>query len=186
MPDWFTPVVVILALIELALLVAFWTMRNRKYAAAMLAVGAAFVAVWLIARFLPTDRKAIESAIDDMAAGVKNRNPNQIFAHLAKDFRFRSLDKDAFQRLAESHVRGGTVDEVRILSYEKFDIRKGEKKADVEFQVKPFGRATGETLYYLCRARFVLEADDKWRMQTFELYNPFVESNRAIDIPGVN
>ncbi|HMF14344.1 MAG TPA: hypothetical protein VKE94_18635, partial [Gemmataceae bacterium] len=85
-----------------------------------------------------------------------------------------------------SHVRGGTVDEVRILSYEKFDIRRAERKADVEFQVKPFGSATGDTLYYLCRARFVLEEDGKWRMQTFDLYNPFAESNRAIDIPGVN
>jgi hypothetical protein len=186
MPDWFTPLVIILALAALALFVAFWTTRRHKYVAGVGVALALIVVAYLIARFVPTDRKAIESAIEDMAAGVKNRNPNQIFAHLAKDFRYRSLDKDAFQRRAESHVRGGTVDEVRILSYEKFDIRRAEKKADVEFQIKPFGSATGDTLYYLCRARFVLEEDGKWRMQTFDLYNPFVESNRAIDIPGVN
>jgi hypothetical protein len=186
MPDWFTPTVVILALLALALLVAFWTTRSRKYAAAVLALLGLIAVAWLIAHFLPTDRKAIERAIDDMAAGVRNRNPDQVFAPVAKDFRFRSLNNQAFRDWAASHIRGGTVDDILILGYDKVEISRAAKKADLEFRVKPTGSVTGNTLYYLCRAKFVLEDDGKWRMQTFELYNPFVESNRAIDIPGLN
>jgi hypothetical protein len=186
MPDWFTPTVVILALLALALLVAFWTSRQRKYAVGVIALLGLIAVAWLIAQFLPTDRKAIESAIDQMAAGVKNGNPDQVFQHFAKDFRYRSLNKEAFQQQADPRIRSGVVDEVRILSYDKVNIRRPEKKADIEFHVKPFGPGIGDTLYYLCRARFVLEDDGQWRMQTFELYNPFMESNRAIDIPGLN
>jgi hypothetical protein len=186
MPDWFTPTVVILGLLALALFVAFWTTRNRKYAAGVLALLGLIAVAWLIAHFLPTDRKAIESAIDDMAAGVRNRNPDQVFTHFAKNFRFRSFDNKAFRDWAAGHIRAGTVDDILILGYDKVEISRAAKKADLEFRVKPIGPITGDTFYYLCRAKFVLEDDGKWRMQTFELYNPFMESNRAIDIPGLN
>lgn len=186
MPDWFTPVVLILALLALALFVAYWTSRKRKYAVGAVALIALIALAWVIAHFLPTDRKAIEKAIDDMAAGVRSRDSDAIFSHFAKDFRFRTLDKKAFQQRADTLIRGGVVSDILILGYDKVAIDRSAKKADLEFRVKPLGSATGETLYYLCRARFVLEDDGQWRMQKFELYNPFVESDRAISIPGID
>lgn len=185
MPDWFTPLVVILALVALALFVAFWSTRNRKFAAGVVAVLALIVVAYLIAHFLPTDRKAIERAIDDMAAGVRSRNPNQVFAHFAKDFRYRTMDKDQFQDVASREIRRGTVSDVLIVGYDKVEISRAEKKANLEFRVKPLGGVSDNTMFYVCRARFVLEEDGKWRMQTFELYYPIGE-NRAVDIPGVN
>ena len=122
MPDWFTPAVIILGLLALALFVAYWSTRKRKYAVAVVAALALIAVAWLIAHFLPTDRKAIESAIDDMAAGVRIRNPEQVFGHFAKDFRYRSLDKKAFESQAESLIRRGIVSDVLILGYDKVEI----------------------------------------------------------------
>src|SRR5262249_10071792 len=186
MPDWLTPVVIVLSLVALALFVAFWTSRQRKYLAGVVAALALVVVAYVIAHLLPTDRKAIESAIDDMACGVRNRNPDQIFAHFAKDFRFRSLTREKFRERAEPFVRGGAVEEVRILGFDKFEFSRAEKKADLEFRVKPFSSLTGDTLYYVCRARFVLGGDGKWRLQSFDLYNPFMDSQRAIAIPQLD
>src|SRR6516162_8981138 len=119
MPDWFTPAVIILGLLALALFVAYWSTRKRKYAVAVVAALALIAVAWLIAHFLPTDRKAIESAIDDMAAGVRIRNPEQVFGHFAKNFRFRSFDNKAFRDWAAGHIRAGTVDDILILGYDK-------------------------------------------------------------------
>src|SRR5437764_3699607 len=105
MPDWFTPAVVILGLVALGLFVAYWQTRKRQYAFGLLAAVGFIILAWLIAHFLPTDRKAIESAIDDMAAGVKNRNTDQVFAHIAKNFRFHSHNRDSFRQLVEPHIR---------------------------------------------------------------------------------
>jgi hypothetical protein len=185
MPDWFTPLVIILALAALALFVAFWTTRRRKYVAGVGVALALIVVAYLIARFVPTERKAIESAIEDMAAGVRNRNPNQVFSHFAKDFRYRSMDKKQFEDAAGREIRRGIVSDIMILDYDKVEISKAAKRADLEFRVKPIGGVSDNTMFYVCRARFVLEEDGKWRMQTFDLYYPLGE-NRAVDIPGVN
>lgn len=184
MPDWFTPLVVILALLALALLVAYWTSRKRKYAVAVGALLGLIALAWLIAYFLPTDRKAIEAAINDMAAGVRSRNADQIFAHFAKDFRFRTMNKKDFQQRAEPLIRGAIVSDILIIGYDKVDISRGSKKAELEFRVKPIG-GVSEGLFYVCRARFVLEDDGQWRMQTFDLYPP-VGDPRPIEIPGLN
>jgi hypothetical protein len=120
-----------------------------------------------------------------MAAGVRNRNPNQVFAHFAKDFRYRSLDNSSFQDAASREILRGIVSDVLIVGYDKVEISRSGKKADIEFRVKPIGGVSDNTIFYICRAQFVLEDDDKWRMQTFELYYPLGE-NRAVDIPGVN
>src|SRR5205085_8665606 len=101
MPDWFTPAVVILGLVALGLLVAYWQTRKRQYAIGLFVAVDLIALAWLIAYFLPTDRKAIESAINEMATGVKNRNTDQVFTHIAKNFRYRTHNRDSFRQLVE-------------------------------------------------------------------------------------
>jgi hypothetical protein len=183
MPDWFTPAVIILALVALALFVAFWNSRKTKYVLAAAAALGLIVVVWLIAHFLPTDRKAIEAVIDDMAAGVRNRNADQIFRHFAKDFRFRSSDKKDFESRADPIIRSGRVSEVLILGYDKVEISRSAKKADLIFRVKPLGLGNDQ-VFYNCEATFVLEADDQWRMLKFELFMP-IGDRQPVPIPGL-
>jgi len=183
MPDWFTPLIVILALLALALFVAYWNSRKTKYAAGVVALLGLIVVAWLIAQFLPTDRKAIEAVIDDMAAGVRSRNSDQVFPHLAKDFRFRSMNKKEFESRAESVIRSGPVRDIVILDYDKVEISRSAKRADLIFRFKPLGVGE-ERMYYQCEAVFVLEDDGRWRMQTFEVYLP-IGDRQQVPIPGL-
>jgi hypothetical protein len=185
MPDWFTPVIIILSLIALVLFVAFWTTRKSKYVGGAVLALSAIVLVWLIARAIPTDRRALEAALNDIAAGVNARNTDRVFANLSADFTYRTYNKSSLQGRADSHIRRGDIDDLEIWNIEVTSVSRKDKKADVEFNVRPIGISQrGE--FFLCRSVFVLEDDGKWRMKTFELYNPFVETNRAIDFPGLN
>jgi hypothetical protein len=183
MPDWFTPLIIILALVALALFVAYWNSRKTKYlifAGALLGI---IVIVWLIAGLIPTDRKAIEAVIEDMRAGVRNRNPDQVFRHFAKDFKFRSTNKKDFESQAERIVRGGTVTDINILGYDKVETSRSEKKAEVIFRFQPLGLGDNRA-FYQCEATFVLEDDGQWRMQKFEVYFP-IGDHQPVPIPGL-
>jgi hypothetical protein len=186
MPDWFTPVVITFSLIALAMFVAFWTSRKAKFAGAAVLMLALIVVVWLIARALPTDKRAIEAALNDIAAGIKVRSTDQVFANLAAEFKYRTFNKSSFRQTADPHIRRGDVEELIIRNFEVTSLSRKDKKAEVEFDVHPVGSFTNRGEFFLCRAVFILEDDGAWRIKTFELYNPFVETNRAIDISGVN
>jgi hypothetical protein len=186
MPDWLTPAIVILALLALALFVAFWNSRKTKYALGAGAALGLIVLVWLIAHWLPTDKKAIQAVLNDIAAGIRARNSDRVFANIATDFRYRTFNKSSLRAAAGPRIRTGAVEDLEIRNLEMTSLSRKDKKADVEFNVRPIGVTASGREFFLCRAVFVLEDDGVWRMRTFELYNPFVEQNRAIDIPGVN
>jgi hypothetical protein len=184
MPDWYTPLIVILALLALALFVAYWNSRKTKYLAGVVALMVLIAGAWLIAHFLPTDRKAIEAVIDDMAAGVRTKNSDQVFRHFAKDFRFRSMNKKEFESRAEPVIRSGPVRDILILDYDKVEISRSAKKADLVFRFRPDISGEDRQMPYQCEAVFVLEDDGQWRMQTFEVY--FLIGNRQqVPIPGI-
>jgi hypothetical protein len=186
MPGWFTPVVAILAVAALVFLVAFWTTRKRKHLIG-LGVSLALIGfVWLVASMIPTDRRAIEKTLADMVAGIKNRNTDQVFDNVAEDFRYRTHNKSSFRNLADPHIRAGTVADLQVWEIEPVSISREEKKAEIKFNVRSSGATPDGREFFLCKAKFVLEKDDEWRLQSFDLFNPFVETNRPLDIPGVN
>jgi hypothetical protein len=186
MPDWFTPAVIILGLLALALFVAYWTTRKRKYAVAVVAALALLAAAWLIAHFIPTDRKAIEGSLNEIMAGIRSRNTDSVFANLAGTFRYRTLDKANFRKRVQAHIDAGDAADVEIWGFEVDGTSADGKTTDIHFNVRSVAALGDSRQFFLCRAKFVRESDGKWRMQTFDLYNPFVETNRALDIPGIN
>jgi hypothetical protein len=185
MPSWFTPTVILLAILALAFLVAVWKTRKRKYTVALGGTLAALLLVWLLAYLIPTDQKRIEHAINEMAAGVNNKDLDRTFKHISNDFRARSLDKASLRSVAEGHIKSGNVDHINIINIEKVEVNRPNKTADVEMRVKPIGPAGGDLGFYLVRAKFVLEDGDQWRMRSFEIFNPVVETDRPMQVPGL-
>src|SRR5262245_7064733 len=184
MPDWFTPAVVILGLVALALLVAYWQTRNRKYAISLFVAVDVIVLACLIAYLLPTDRKAIEATLSDIVAGIRTRDTDQVFANLATNFRYRTYDKASFRQRVDSHIRAGDAADLEMWSFEADDISRAGKTAQVHFYVRS-QNVTGGRQFFLVRAEFILEADGKWRLQKFGLYNPVADTNQEFDIPGL-
>jgi hypothetical protein len=186
MPGWFTPVVVVLAIAALIFLVGFWRTRQRKHLIGLGVSLALIGVVWLIASLIPTDRRAIEKTLMDIIDGIQKRNTEQVFANVAEDFRYRTYNKSAFRAAADPHIRAGDAADVQVWDFEPDSISRAEKQAEVHFNVRASGVTPSGREFFLCKAKFVLEKDDKWRLQSFELFNPFVETNRPLDIPGLN
>lgn len=54
----------------------------------------------------------------------------------------------------------------------------------MEFYVKPKGRAMGGSeAFFICKADFVLDPDGQWLLQTFQVFNPAVDTNRPMTMP---
>jgi hypothetical protein len=186
MPGWFTPVVVVLAVGAVVCFVGYWRTRQRKHLIGLGISLALIGVVWLIASLIPTDRRAIEKSLMDIVAGIRNRSTDQVFANLSDDFRYRTHNKSSFRGIVDSHIRVGDAADLEVWDYEVDNISRAEKKAEVHFNVRSSGAVPSGREFFLCKAKFVLEQDGKWRMQSFELFNPFVETNRPLDIPGLN
>src|SRR5437879_674006 len=129
MPGWFTPLVVILALVALALFVAFWTTRQRKYAIGAAGALVLIALVWLIASIIPTDRRAIEVSLNEIIVGIRARNTDRVFANLSTDFRYRTYDKASFRQRVDPHIKAGDAADIEMWGFEPDDISRAGKKA---------------------------------------------------------
>ena len=178
-----TIVYIILGAIALAFLVVLWLTRKRAYAAG-LAVDLALIALFVLLTFLvPTDRSRIVGAIQEMGQGVKAGNPDLIFRNISDKFRLGGLDKPTFRRFVEGVLQRKQVTEIEVWDIERPEVSRPNRTAKIAFQVKPKGPLAGEDVPYRCKATFVLDPDDHWRLQTFQVFNPFVDTDKPLDIP---
>jgi hypothetical protein len=178
--DHVVAVYVVLGLVALGLLIGLWVTRKRPYALALVLVLALVALFALLTLFVPTDRTRVIGAVQDMEAGVKTHNADRIFANISDQFRLGSLDKETFRHWVKDHLN--QVDTITPSDFDKVHIDRPGKVATLEFNVKPKGPLTGDTAFYLIRATFVLDPDDRWRLKTFEAFNPFVDSDKPMDV----
>jgi hypothetical protein len=185
-PTWYYYVTGAFYFVAIGFLVAAWKTRKRKYA---LGAGIAVALIVLASLFVfmfPSDQQLIESAVFDMSKGVKEKNADQVFSHIADDFRFGFVDKPTLRKIVEGAFKRGDVNEVYVWEFRDAEISRKDKNAVINFYVRPRGsRIPDERAYYTCKAKFVLESDDKWRLKSFELFNPFVDTDQPIQIPNL-
>ena len=63
-------------------------------------------------------------------------------------------------------------------------IRPTEGTATVHFDVKVKGPRVNESLFGNCEAIFALDKDGKWKLKTFEVFNPPPGPHEPMFIPG--
>jgi hypothetical protein len=176
-----TIVCVILGLVAVAFLVALWTTRKRSYAIG-LGVSVALIALFLLLTWVPSDRSQIVGAINEMGRGVRMGNADLIFSHISDKFHLGSLDKPTFRRAVEGVLQRKEVTDIEVWDFEPPEISRPNRTARIAFMVKPKGPLGGDA-HYRCKATFVLDPDGQWRMQTFQVFNPFVDSDKPLQIP---
>jgi hypothetical protein len=160
----------------------WWMTRHRKYVLSLAVVAALFVLVFVLTRFIVTDRQQIARNLRAMAAGVVDGKPEQVFRHLSSQFHLGSMDRGTFLPHAEKAIRQHRVTDVYVWKFEAEDLDREARKARVSFNVRVTSDWTESTQLFLVRADFVLE-DGQWRMKTFQLFNPVVNTNQPIPIP---
>jgi hypothetical protein len=172
----------LLSVVAVLLLLVWWRTRKRGVLVAAGVVAALAGVYFVLSLLVETPHAQVTRKLNEMAAGVKARDADAIFKHIAADLRFRGQDRAAFRNYVETALRRGLIGELEVWD---FHWPKGgdEKTLPVEFSAKPKGGVVPDGAYYLVRAKFVREADGQWRLQSFDVYNPAVETSRPIDIP---
>jgi len=133
------------------------------------------------ARQLREDRKQLERKTEEMADGLRDQDLDKVFNHVSRDFRYRSMDKDAMRKAGNGAVRQYGLKDVKVWDIEIVEVDRPNRRAVVHFNVKGKTNATGKE-YLLCKSKWVLDSDGEWRMVTFELYNPVVDTNNPLDL----
>jgi hypothetical protein len=196
--DWLfegrAAVYVVLAAALVVLLVAWQQSRKRYWLYAAAAFGVLIGLYFLLDRLVETDREQIVRKVEEMSAGVRERNVERIFAHVSEQFRLNNSDRAAFRRFAEEAIRRGQVTEVKAWDFQfADDFRATERRtvrgtaqqvpvARVQFRVKPEGPGL-TTAGFLCRATFVRDPDGQLRLLDFQLFNPLSDQNQPLQIP---
>lgn len=189
MPSWLvedpTLAFVFLALVALVLGVLWRQTRQRKYLLGEVVVTGLVIVVALLSRYVETDNKRIIHSIEEMAEGVRTHNMDRIFAQIADSFHYGTLDKKGFRSSAERVIRNRDVTEMVVWDFELADVSREKRSGKVTFRAKPRGNFGGDAAYYLVEADYVLDPDNHWRMRSFKVFNPFVETRQPMVIPGV-
>lgn len=144
----------------------------------------ALVVLILLDRFFESDREQMIRKLNEMSAGVREGDMNRVFSHVSDSFRKGSHDKRSLRALAETSRRQGRVTEIKIWDekMESFDPDSG--KATFSFSFKVEGSAANNAPWR-CKTHFRKESDGQWRLQDFDVFNPLVDQNTAIQIPGL-
>ncbi len=189
MPSWLaddpSPVYLVLGLIALGFFAAYWIRRKRKLLLGVAGAAVLAGAVGLVDYLVVTEHEQIVQHLVLMAEAASRRDLDRVFGHISKDFQHGSLDKAAFRQAAERAIRRHNVRDVRIWDLEPSEIDSQTRTARIAFKVKVDSDFSRGADFYLCRAEFVLDADGHWRLKGFQIFNPFVNTEQPLQIPGL-
>jgi hypothetical protein len=163
--------------------------RNQTCALGLAIAILLAIAVWQIGRVVVTDAKRIRFALEEMSAGVREKNVDKIFKQVSEKFKKGSRGKKEMRQWVEGHIRNEGVTRVNLSSLESPVISKEKGTATIKFVATPdgslFSEGRGALVGYRCFATFVLDPDGEWRLQTFRvsLITVDPETGADLDLP---
>jgi hypothetical protein len=192
--DWLFegwPAVYVLLLGGAAILGFLWTRDRKRHWLAAAGVLVALAGVYfLLDRLVETGREQIERKTQEMARAVQNRDVNRIFQHVSDRFHIgQAADKAQFRQLVENVLKHRLIDSVEVWEFQWPQglppVGSGQP-ARVVFRAKPKGQAAPHDVeHFRVEAEFVQEPDGQWRIQGFQIFHPFVDTQTPIAIPHV-
>jgi hypothetical protein len=162
---------------------AFAWRRNRQvkflgYAAGPLVLIGLLL---LMTRVVVSDAKQLELNVHAMADAVVAGNVDELFKHISKDFRFKEMTRDTLYAKTQRTIKADRIKYVQIKNFNVDEIARDKKLAKTRFRV--IASADQESIF-VTQADFVLEGD-QWKLKTMRFYNPFVNQDQEIDLPGL-
>jgi hypothetical protein len=158
------------------LLVGWWTTRKRILLIAVGTLAALAGLYFVLDKLVETDREQIERTLTEMASAVSRRDTEGVFRHVSDAFASPAgRNKADFQEAARGYISGGVVGEVVVWDVEfPQGVSHDRPTAPVAFMVKAKGGSFGgkEDAGYRCEATFHHDADGRWRLQGFKLFDP--------------
>src|SRR5439155_8189258 len=94
------------------------------------------------------------------------------------------LRQGEIPRFAEEVSHRRNVTEFQPWGFIPGDVSRQKRRGELEFSFKIRGDWSAGTEYFLARTVWTLDSDGEWRLQTFDVFNPFTDTNSPIQIPG--
>jgi hypothetical protein len=171
------------ALAFLALAPAYWVTREWKY---LISLGVVLVLtglVWLLSLLIVTDRKQLYATVLEMADAVVAKKPDGVVKHLATSFHFKGRSKASAREGLAYAIRQNPIENINIRDFSVLSLSRENRTAEVEFRAYVTSGRDIVNVPVWCKADFVLEGDDAWRLETIRITHGFVNSNQEVPIP---
>lgn len=174
----------LLAIVAAGFVVA-WRFNQRAaylgYAAATLGV---LAALWLAIRFIPSDRRQIENNVHAMTDAIVAGKVDDLFKHVASDFNYKGLSRTGLYEVARQSMQANRVREIRITAFSIEEVSHTTKSAKARFRVSVWADDYEQPFVFVTQADFKLDGS-AWKLKTMRFYNPFVDQDKEIDLPGI-
>ena len=178
-----TFVYVIFILVCSILLFAWRRTRKLAYLLATVAGLLLVVGYAILTHVVITDHQKIIDVVTSSAQAVEKKDMATIERNLASDFRFFSKNKKTGAEWAANAIRDGNVKDVKVWDVTVDSLDKAKGTAHVTCMAKPHGNWS-DAAHFRVEAVLVREADGKWKVQTFSVFNPFVDAKTPVQPPG--
>ena len=171
-------VYLLLGIVALSLLAAFWLNRRVKFLGLAAGAFAVIALFWLLTRVVITDRKQIDQNVRTMADAVVAGDTNTLMKYVATNFRYKGMTRDQVEKMVLGSAKRFRVSEIVITNLQVPELSREARKAKVEFQATVHN-PDGPRPFHL-KTEFVLE-EETWKIKTFAIFNALIE--QPIDIP---
>jgi hypothetical protein len=183
--SWFVdnakPLYVLLGVIAAGLVAMCYLNKRVKFLGYAIGVIVFMGLLWLITQYGTSDAQQLESNVHAMADAVERGNVDELFKHVSKDFSYHGKDREFLSAAAQMAMRQDRVRSLRITSFRIEELSRADKSATTSFLVRVSGDGEG---FFRTKADFVLEGD-KWKLKTMRFYNPAVDQDKEISLPGL-
>jgi hypothetical protein len=189
MPAWLIegdPVVyLILGCVAVVCFALWWRTRKRRYAIVGAIAVLLGVAFFLLDRSFESDREQIERKTHEVAAAVQHHDVAGAFRHISEDFHYGSYDKKGLRKFADDNVAQRNVTEMTVWGFEPGMVDRSARAAGMNFLFKVRGNWSAGAEFFRCESTWKLDADGQWRLLTFKIYDPTVNTKSPFPVPGL-
>ncbi len=159
-----------------------WLNRQTRFVYYTLGVLGFLGVLWLIANYIPSDRRQIEENVHAMKDALVARKPEELMKHISEDFRYRKAKRDQLADHAQGLAHGHRIRSVRIYKFVVDELSRDKKFAKTRFRVTAWPHGSDQPFIFSVQAEFVLEGE-QWLLKTVRFYQAFFDEEREVDLP---
>jgi hypothetical protein len=176
-------------LLAVAAVVLLYAGRKTQKRGLLLAGGlvALLLGVYfLLDRFVETDREQIKRKLErDLPDAVTKRDTDRVLGTFSEKFTVWGMTKPEFRTYVDRGLKESWFTELLIwnIQFPNGMTPGPDGTVHVDFDAKPKGGRVGDPPHFHVESTFVRDPDGQWRMSTFKVFNPMVNSNIPLDRP---
>ena len=169
---------ILIGIVALGFGAAWWLHRRRHYAIGAAVAVVMLALLWLLTRFIVTDRQQLDLNIHAMADAVVSGKTDTLLKLWATDFEFQGHKAPELAVAVVKVAKQYQVNDIHISGIDVENITATSAK--VFFRATAHARGDDRPYMVACRAAFVKEGT-AWKLKQAKFFNPV--GNQEINLP---